>query len=164
MVNALMLLSFVAFSCLVKFLRITSMPCKTIKQLATALVLVAPLNLFADVTQIGNDTLEELRAEGVAIIDIRRADEWQKTGLIEGSHGITFFDAKGNYDVNQWLDKVSGIVQPDQPIVLICAHGVRSSKVAQFLDKRLGFTEVSNVRKGISAWIDDKRPVVGWAP
>lgn len=134
------------------------------RRIALAALLALPASVVADVVEIGNATLEQLVSENVAIIDVRRVDEWQKTGLIEGSHGITFFDEKGNYDVNSWLDKVADIVQSDQPIVLICAHGVRSSKIAQFLDKRLGFTDVHNVTDGISAWLADKRPVVDWTP
>lgn len=134
------------------------------RRIALAALLALPASVAADVVEIGNATLEQLVSENVAVIDVRRVDEWQKTGLIEGSHGITFFDEKGNYDVNSWLDKVADIVQSDQPIVLICAHGVRSSKIAQFLDKRLGFTDVHNVTDGISSWLADKRPVVDWTP
>ena len=135
-----------------------------LKQLALVLVCCLPFGVSADVTNIDNEKLEQLREQGVAIIDVRRVDEWQETGVIEGSHAITFFDAKGNYNVDDWLSKVSDIAQSDQPIVLICAQGVRTSKIAEFLDKRLGFTQVRNVTEGISAWIEEGHPVVEWTP
>lgn len=136
----------------------------TLRKLISILTVCLPLTGFAEVGELDNPGLERLRADGVAIIDVRRVDEWKAKGMIEGSHGITFFDAKGNYDVTAWLDKVGEVVQPDQPVVLICDQGVRSSKIAEFLDKRLGYTEVHNVTGGISAWIGEDLPVVDWQP
>lgn len=127
-----------------------------------ALFLVASLFVsrsYADVTEIDNDKLEQLRANGVAIVDVRRQDEWEHTGVIAGSHRFTFFDEKGRYDAKAWLEKLDAVVEPDQPVVLICARGVRSAKIADLLDKRLGYTHVHNVTKGIVAWLGEKRPV-----
>ncbi|MFK8080028.1 MAG: rhodanese-like domain-containing protein [Granulosicoccus sp.] len=123
------------------------------------LLVVSARTAIADVVALDNVALERLRAEGVAIIDVRRQDEWETTGLVAGSHPMTFFDAKGRYDAEAWLEKLDKLVRPDEPLVLICAHGVRSAKIAEFLDKRLGYTQVYNVTKGISAWLADKRPV-----
>lgn len=137
---------------------------KRLRQLISVLTVCLPLAGFADVGELDNAALERMQADGVAIIDVRRVDEWKAKGMVEGSHGITFFDAKGNYDVTAWLDKVGAVVQPDQPVVLICDQGVRSSKIAEFLDKRLGYADVHNVTGGISAWIGEDRPVVDWQP
>ena len=40
---------------------------------------------------------------------------------------------------------------PDQEIVVICHHGVRSHQVAQFLEHN-GFHNVINLRGGLDAW------------
>jgi len=132
--------------------------------LLVLLVFVWPIGSFAEVTELDNAALQKLKDEGVAIIDVRRDDEWLRTGILEGSHGITFFDKKGHYDVNAWLGAVDKLVKPDQPVVLICARGVRSSKIAELLNKRLGYSRVHNVTDGINAWLKDKRPVVQWTP
>lgn len=126
------------------------------------LALLMPVALLADVTEVDNDALQLLHARGVTIIDVRRQDEWEQTGLVPGSHAITFFDEKGRYDVRQWLDQVSRITSPDKPVVLICAHGVRSSKIAELLDKRLGYADVHNVTEGIVSWIKSNNPVEPW--
>jgi len=118
----------------------------------------------ADVTELNNDELEELRAAGVAIIDVRRPDEWSKTGIVEGSYPLMFFDAKGRYDVNQWLSELDKVIRKDQPVVLICARGVRSLKIANLLDKRLDYSAVHNVTDGILKWLSDGREVVEWKP
>lgn len=128
------------------------------------MALSLPTLAMADVTEVDNPSLQSLQAQGMTIIDVRRPDEWSDTGIIEGSHGITFFDAKGRYDVNAWLTQLSELVKPDEPFVLICARGVRSSKIADLLDKRLGYSAVHNVTDGILDWLKQGKPVVSWNP
>ncbi len=126
-------------------------------------ILLWPAWAHAEITQVSNESLQQLQESGVTIIDVRRQDEWEETGLVEGSHGITFFDHQGRYDVNAWLNDVSKLVKPDEPVVLICARGVRTSKIAELLDKRLGYTQVHNVTDGIQSWIKNDKPVVPWS-
>jgi len=95
---------------------------------------------------------------------VRRPDEWQASGLIEGSHPVMFFDKKGRYDVKTWLAEIDKLVERDEPIALICARGVRSSSIADLLDAKLGFTHVHNVTGGMVDWVKEKRPVVAWSP
>jgi len=115
--------------------------------------------LHADVTEIDNASLQALIDEGVSVIDIRREDEWRDTGVVEGSHLITFFDAKGRYDVAAWMEELKQVASGDEPVILICARGVRSSNVAKLLDRKLGYTNVHNVTRGINDWIDKNQPV-----
>jgi len=61
--------------------------------LALLSVLVSPLS-FADVTNITNEELATMDPSKITIIDVRRPDEWQASGLIEGSHPVMFFDKK----------------------------------------------------------------------
>jgi rhodanese-related sulfurtransferase len=84
--------------------------------------------------------------------------------MLEGSHGITFFDAQGRYDVNAWLDAVSRITKPNEPVVLVCELGARSIKIAQLLDQRLGFTAVHNVTEGMAGWLRQGLPVTPYKP
>lgn len=54
-----------------------------------------------------------------------------------------------------------GRLQPDQPVLVMCHHGVRSMHVARYLQAN-GFTQVHNLTGGIHAWssqYDDKVPV-----
>lgn len=137
---------------------------RRLSSLISLLCLLCSSVAIADVTQLDNTSLEKLRAQGVAIIDVRRADEWAETGLVEGSHPITFFDKDGAYDAQAWIKQLDAIVKPDQPVVLICRSGVRSAKIASFLDKRLGYRAVHNVTKGIEDWIKEKRAVSAYQP
>ena len=43
------------------------------------------------------------------------------------------------------------LLNPDQEIVLICHHGVRSLRVAVFLEQA-GFGQVVNLEGGVDAW------------
>ena len=50
---------------------------------------------FADTEKISLDKLKLLMSEGVPLIDIRTAKEWQETGVIKDSHLITFLMKMG---------------------------------------------------------------------
>ncbi len=132
---------------------------KTIK-LMLSLVLLLTSVVWAEVQEIDNVQLQELLAQKVPIIDIRRAEEWTQTGIVEGSHLLTFFDAAGNYDARDWLARLEPIAGKEDPFILICRTGRRTGLVGQFLDKQLGYTNVYNVTKGITHWIDQKNPIV----
>ena len=118
----------------------------------------APLR--AEVTHVDNAALERLLEAVVPIIDIRTPEEWGTTGVIEGSHLLTFFDARGSYDARAWLSELSAIAAPDEPIVIICHSGGRSRVVSRFLDGRVGYQHVHDVHMGISQWIAEGRPTV----
>ena len=51
-----------------------------------AMLVVGGMPLHADVIHVDSAGLQRLRTEGVTVIDVRRAEEWSKTGVIEGSH------------------------------------------------------------------------------
>jgi len=46
--------------------------------------------------QIKSADLPELLQRGASIVDVRRLEEWQLTGIVEGSQLLTFFDEQGN--------------------------------------------------------------------
>jgi len=109
-------------------------------------------------SNISNAKLQELLDQGVLLVDIRREEEWQHTGIVEGSKPITFFDRTGNVS-NDFLPKFTAIAKTDQPIMLICRTGNRTKAASEALVKQLGYKNVMNVTTGIMGWIAEKRPV-----
>lgn len=118
------------------------------------------LPLKAEVINIDNVELKRLIEAGVPIIDVRRPEEWRQTGVVQGSHLMTFFDSKGNYDLAAWMDKLSKITGPDDPFILICRTGNRTGTISRFLDKKLAYHKVHNVTKGITDWISEGNTTV----
>ncbi len=114
----------------------------------------------AEVGQITNEKLKQLMDQKIPVIDIRRADEWKSTGVVEGSYKLTFFDARGKYDMDKWLAELDKIAKKDQSFILICRTGNRTGQVSNFLDKKLGYQKVYNVKDGIKKWIKDGNFVV----
>jgi len=114
----------------------------------------------ADTVNIDAATLERLRAEGVPVVDIRTAPEWQQTGIVPGSHLLTFFDSRGEAEPEAWLARLQAIAKPGQPVVLICRSGNRSTVVSRFLTENAGYAKVYNVEAGIRGWLKDAHPVV----
>ena len=129
---------------------------RSIFLIAVLIAGIAPVR--ADVTHVDNAALERLLQRGVPIIDIRTPEEWRTTGIIEGSHLLTFFDAQGNYDFRAWLSELAAIAGRDDAFALICDSGGRSGAVSQFLDGRLGYRYVFDVPGGIARWIAEDRP------
>lgn len=129
------------------------------RYLALPLLALAALTASAEVTDIDNAELDRLMKAGATVIDIRTAPEWEETGIVKGSHLLTFFDERGRYDAAAWLEQVKRVAKPGDPVVVICRTGNRTKPVSQFLDKQAGYTKVYNVRNGIKAWIGSGAPV-----
>jgi len=118
----------------------------------------------AEVQDIDNVELARLIEAGVPVIDIRTAAEWQQTGIVPGSHLLTFFDERGRADPTGWLGKVQSITRPRQPLILICRSGNRTKAVSDYLSRSVGYVKVYNVKEGIRAWAKAGLPLVSAAP
>jgi rhodanese-related sulfurtransferase len=118
-----------------------------------------PIPQAGGYSNIDNDLLKELIAKGVTVIDIRRQDEWQQTGVIKGAKTITFFDRMGQINPN-FLPEFTAIVKPEQPVALICRTGNRTKAASLAIAQQLGYKKVLNVTHGITGWLAEKRPVV----
>lgn len=74
------------------------------------------------------------------LVDVREPWEFERCS-IAGSRLIPMGK------IPQQID----LLNPDQEIVLICHHGVRSLRVAVFLEQA-GFGQVVNLEGGVDAW------------
>jgi len=108
---------------------------------------------------VDNAQLHELRAQGVPVYDVRRAEEWTQTGVVEGSRLMTWVDSGGRVQPG-FFATLAAEVPKTQPVVLICRTGNRTDKLARELMQQHGYSRVYNVTHGITGWIADKRPVV----
>ena len=118
-----------------------------------------PIPQAGGYSNIDNAKLKELIAQGVTVVDIRRKEEWQQTGIVEGSKTITFFDNMGRINPN-FVPEFTAIAQKDQPVALICRTGSRTQAASQAVAQQLGYKKVMNVTHGITGWIAERRPVV----
>lgn len=97
-------------------------------------------------------TLPAMIAQGVKVVDIRRADELRDTGVIEGSLLLTAIDADGRL-VEGFPESLMKAVDRDEPVVVICRSGNRSAVIARMMSERGGYTHVVDAAGGIRAWI-----------
>lgn len=86
--------------------------------------------------------LRDLLAQGKmpTVLDVREPDETRLApfaGAVEIPMG----------EVPSRLTELD----PDDEIVVLCHHGIRSARVAAFLDQQ-GFRRVANLTGGIDAW------------
>jgi len=110
-------------------------------------------------TNINNDELKVLLKKGVPIFDVRRADEWAETGVIDGSIKLTFFDDKGRVNPEFVPEFGKVITKKDQEFIFICRTGSRTAVMSKAFAKQLGQTNFYNVKKGITNWIAKGNPV-----
>jgi rhodanese-related sulfurtransferase len=91
-----------------------------------------------------------LLAEGKArLIDVREPWEFD-TARIEGSELMPMGDVPAR--AHQELD-------PDERLVVLCHHGMRSMNVAVWL-RNQGFEQAQSLRGGIDAWSVEVDPAV----
>ncbi|WP_390910903.1 rhodanese-like domain-containing protein [Pseudosulfitobacter sp. SM2401] len=86
---------------------------------------------------------EAATAGSITLIDIRRPDEWARTGVGVGAVPINMLD-------RDFIDQLTAHVVGDTtvPVALICARGVRSRKMGARLTQA-GFTNIIDVPEGM---------------
>ncbi|MEO9862929.1 MAG: rhodanese-like domain-containing protein [Yoonia sp.] len=96
----------------------------------------------------------------ITLIDIRRPDEWARTGSGEGAHRIDLRDD----DFAARVQAAAG-GELNAPVALICARGVRSARVSNQLIQA-GFTNIIDIPEGMlgsaagPGWIARGLPLV----
>jgi rhodanese-related sulfurtransferase len=83
----------------------------------------------------------------MVIVDIRTAPEWAQTGIVSGSHCITFFQADGSYDEVAFMKAIDALGGKEQEIGFICRTGARTHQVAMFMAQK-GY-KVKNLAGGV---------------
>ena len=110
---------------------------------------------FADIVDVNNEQIKELSKNNIPIVDIRRSSEWDQTGVVPKSILLTFFDKEGNYNYDEWYEKLRLEIDEGKPIILICRTGRRTSIIAKMMDKKFDKV-IYNAKGGITSWIDEK--------
>jgi rhodanese-related sulfurtransferase len=99
-----------------------------------------------DPNDFTNITVKHYKAEFInanvphALVDVRTVEEYQQ-GRIPGALNIP---------LDELGDRLSEIPK-DVPVVVVCAHGVRSIYGSQII-RFAGFSEVYNLEGGTMAW------------
>ena len=101
--------------------------------------------------------LGALQAAGAPVIDIRREEEWELSGIIPGSHLLTFFDEYRRYDLAAWLAGFDRVADRTRPFALVCRNGVRTRRLGRYLDGALGWPGVHHLQGGLRQWIEQGR-------
>jgi rhodanese-related sulfurtransferase len=129
---------------------------------ATLVFEIELLEVTTPVT-LGQATAEDLlkaQSDGVVVIDIRREDEWQGTGIIDGSATATAFTETGQVHP-EFLSKFQELApSPNTPVMLYCRTGSRTTSLGNALIDQLGFSDVSHLSTGIEGWLADGRETV----
>jgi len=96
------------------------------------------------------ETARLIRDNKVRLLDVREPWEYA-TARIGGSVLMPMGDVPSRAHVE---------LDPDERIVVLCHHGVRSMNVAVWL-RNQGFEQAQSLRGGIDAWSAEVDPSVG---
>ena len=96
----------------------------------------------------------------LVLVDVRRPDEWARTGI--GAGAVPIDMRRGDFE-NALLQAVDG--DRSYPVAVICARGVRSRRMTARLTEA-GFTQIIDVPEGMlgsgagPGWLKSGLPVV----
>jgi rhodanese-related sulfurtransferase len=94
------------------------------------------------VKQISTTELKiEIKDKNKQFVDVRTPDEFK------GNHIRGF----KNIPLHQLAQKAEKELSKEKEVLVICQSGMRSQKASKML-KKLGYTNVTNVKGGMSTW------------
>lgn len=111
--------------------------------LAAAGLLHGQRDRFGGAEMTPPEALAASRAGDLLLVDIRRPDEWERTGIAESAKAL---DRRRDDFVSALTALTGGDF--DAPVALICAAGVRSDRTGARLAEA-GFTRVIDVSEGM---------------
>jgi rhodanese-related sulfurtransferase len=97
--------------------------------------------VFPDIITPEQLTVLRQQEPTLCILDVRTPMEYTQLGHIPDSRLLPI------QVLEQWVDQLN----PEQPTVVVCEHGVRSTHACQFLAQR-GFTQLYNLGCGMADW------------
>ena len=129
----------------------------------TILLFVTSILFSKEVEPLEVDELESYIQKNVIVIDIRKEEDWKKTGVIPGSYRIPYIKTSDNRNEKKWLlILVRLIKEKNRAFVLISKDGVDAKDLANRLYKEKKFTNIKYLNGGIDSWIDAHRRVINY--
>ena len=107
----------------------------------------------AEVIDIDNSELKNLIEKDINIIDVRTQNEWESTGIIEGSILISLLDKKNKFIFENWYEDFKKKISKNESVIFVCALGVRSKFISNLVNKKKPDLKIYNLKKGINNWI-----------
>jgi rhodanese-related sulfurtransferase len=123
-------------------------------------LLLSPALLANSLGQLNPEQLQSLQqSQNALIVDVRTPAEWQASGVIANSHKLQGFDSNGKFDADKWSSDLQKLKSSaEQPVILVCRSGNRSSKIGEILAQR-GENNIYHLSNGIQGWIQSGLPV-----
>ncbi len=103
-------------------------------------------------TIIGTDEAKSMIEAGARVIDVRRADEWQRGHIPEA----TLVPLDGIYSFGKALKDLQ--LSEDEHVIFVCAVGQRSASASE-IALVAGLKNVYNLANGMNGWIMRQYPI-----
>ena len=86
--------------------------------------------------------------ERLRIVDVREAEEFA-LGALPGSE---------HCPLSRWQEWLEDLAAAEEPLVLVCHHGVRSARVALLLEAQGRTAPTLNLTGGVELWAQEVDP------
>lgn len=110
-----------------------------------AIIIIFIFNRFMPTKGVRNISISELKNEirdnNKLFVDVRTPSEFK------GNHIKGF----KNIPLHQLAERAEKELAKEKEVIVICQSGMRSQKASKLL-KKMGYTKVTNVKSGMSAW------------
>lgn len=114
----------------------------------------------SNVNEVNIEELLTALEQGARVIDVREPVEYSQGHIrhaVNMPRGVLEMQLNQHPDVAGYDNALERIAE--KPLYLICRTGGRSALAAESL-QRMGFDKVYSVDGGMSAWLEEKLPVV----
>ena len=123
--------------------------------IGAAFIAFLSFNGGVGIQKVGNDIppesfQEKMQENDVKVIDIRRDDELESLGYIEGAEQIDF-------DSDDFKEKIKAL-DKDETYLLYCASDNRSGQAVDMMNE-MGFNDVLHLEGGFNEWKRQDLPV-----
>jgi len=104
--------------------------------------------------------VEKMIDDNVVMIDVRRVDEWQRTGVIKNAYLMTFFDEYGQHDVKNWMKEFEKIVTSKEP-KFRCSwvNSVKTGKAKSTIQFNCR-QKIKEINRGMALWQQELRETI----
>lgn len=110
--------------------------------------------LHAEVKALNIEEFENLQKVGIKVIDIRKQQDIDRTGVIPGSYKLNFYKKDGTINRDKWLHSFVNLIAERQlKFALISVDGKQAQKGAHILFNEKGYKNPHYLEGGMDSWL-----------
>ena len=134
---------------------------KLIKLLSIFIMIFSFSYLNANEKGIDIKELESLQKVGITVIDLRKQNKIDETGIIPGAYKLNFYKSNGTLNKLKWQNKFVNLVKGRNiKFVIISENGKLAKQLANTLYKEKRYQNSYYLNGGINNWLNKNKKTI----